>query len=118
MARPDLSLSLLGETLTFVFVCVCVSVGGGVVCVPPLIGCLTHPYTYWGDIDLCEGMCKSCWGGLMVVPGLPYFYWKDIDFCACVCVGRGMIVVLDWLLLTGETLPRVWGICRPVTRPL
>lgn len=39
MARPDLSLSLLGETLTFVFVCVCVSVGGGgVVCVPPLIG--------------------------------------------------------------------------------
>lgn len=29
MARPDLSLSLLGETLTFVFVCVCVSVGGG-----------------------------------------------------------------------------------------
>lgn len=43
----------------------------------------------------------------MVVPGLPYFYWKDIDFCACVCVGRGMIVVLDWLLLTGETLPRV-----------
>lgn len=54
----------------------------------------------------------------MVIPGLPYFYWKDIDFCACVCVGRGMIVVLDWLLLTGETLPRVWGICRPVTRPL
>lgn len=43
----------------------------------------------------------------MVIPGLPYFYWKDIDFCACVCVGRGMIVVLDWLLLTGETLPRV-----------
>lgn len=38
MARPDLSLSLLGETLTFVFVCVCVSVGGGGVCVPPLIG--------------------------------------------------------------------------------
>lgn len=40
MARPDLPLSLLGETLTFVFVCVCVSVGGGggVVCVPPLIG--------------------------------------------------------------------------------
>lgn len=50
----------------------------------------------------------------MVVPGLPYFYWKDIDFCACVCVGKGMIVVLDWLLLTGETLPRVWGICRPL----
>lgn len=118
MARPDLSLSLLGETLTFVFVCVCVSVGGGVVCVLPLIGWLTHPYTHWEDIVLCEGMCKSCWGGLMVVPGLPYFYLKDIDFCACVCVGRGMIVVLDWLLLTGETLPRVWGICRPVTRPL
>lgn len=106
MARPDLPLSLLGETLTFVFGC---REGGGVVCVPPLIGCLTHPYTYWGDIDLCEGMCKSCSGGLMVIPGLPYFYWKDIDFCACVCVGRGMIVVLDW---------RVWGICRPVTRPL
>lgn len=116
MARPDLPLSLLGETLTFVFGCR--EGGGGVVCVPPLIGCLTHPYTHWGDIDLCEGMCKSCWGGLMVIPGLPYFYWKDIDFCACVCVGRGMIVVLDWLLLTGETLPRVWGICRPVTRPL
>lgn len=44
----------------------------------------------------------------MVIPGLPYFYRKDIDFCACVCVGRGMIVVLDLckLLLTGETLPR------------
>lgn len=52
MARPDLSLSLLGETLTFVFVCVCVSVGGGVVCVPPLIGCLTHPYTYWECVSL------------------------------------------------------------------
>lgn len=38
MARPDLSLSLLGETLTFVFVCLCVGGGGGVVCVPPLIG--------------------------------------------------------------------------------
>lgn len=33
----------------------------------------------------------------MVVPGLPYFYRKDIDFCACVCVGRGMIFVFDWL---------------------
>lgn len=35
MARPDLPLSLLGETLTFVFGC---REGGGVVCVPPLIG--------------------------------------------------------------------------------
>lgn len=36
MARPDLSLSLLGETLTFVFVCR--GGGGGIVCVLPLIG--------------------------------------------------------------------------------
>lgn len=35
MARPDLPLSLLGETLTFVFVC---RGGGGIVCVLPLIG--------------------------------------------------------------------------------
>lgn len=106
----DLFFFLLGEILIFVFVCW----GGGIVCVFFLIGCFIYFYIYWGDIDLCEGMCKFCWGGLMVVLGLLYFYWKDIDFCVCVCVGRGMIVVLDWFLFIGEILFCVWGICRLV----